>query len=230
MSESQDSGDKVVATSGETTQVQFRIERLFLKDSSFESPNSPEVFKTQWRPEIKVDINTRANPLGDDLQEVVLTATVTATLEEEMVAFIVEVQQGGIFLIQGADAPQLSQIIGIACPNTLFPYLRETIDNWVVKGGFPALQLAQVNFESLYVQAMQEREQREQASQAGGEDQQDGTEITTHCGRFASTDAAATGWTGLQTYLEPLSLKITVDCNWFKVVRRNLVGANLRTK
>jgi preprotein translocase subunit SecB len=180
MSESQDSGDKVEANSGEKTQVQFRIERLFLKDSSFESPNSPEVFIKQWRPEIKVDINTRANPLGDDLQEVVLTATVTATLEEEMVAFIVEVQQGGIFLIQGADAPQLSQIIGIACPNTLFPYLRETIDNLVVKGGFPALLLAQVNFESLYVQAMQEREQREQASQAGGEDQQDGTEITTH--------------------------------------------------
>jgi len=94
-----------------------------------------------------------------------------------MVGFIVEVQQAGIFLIQGAEPSQLSQIIGIACPNTLFPYLRETIDNLVVKGGFPALQLAQVNFESLYVQAMQEREQREEA---GSEGPQDGSDVTTH--------------------------------------------------
>ena len=177
MSESQDAGDNGAASGGEKGQVQFRIERLFLKDSSFESPNSPEVFIKQWRPEIKVDINTRANSLGEDLQEVILTATITATLEDEMVGFIVEVQQAGIFLIQGAEPAQLSQIIGIACPNTLFPYLRESIDNLVVKGGFPALQLAQVNFEALYVQAMQEREQREQASSDG---QQDSADVTTH--------------------------------------------------
>ena len=177
MSESQDTGDNGAASGGEKGQVQFRIERLFLKDSSFESPNSPEVFIKQWRPEIKEDINTRANSLGEDLQEVILTATITATLEDEMVGFIVEVQQAGIFLIQGAEPAQLSQIIGIACPNTLFPYLRESIDNLVVKGGFPALQLAQVNFEALYVQAMQEREQREQASSDG---QQDSADVTTH--------------------------------------------------
>ena len=177
MSESQDTGDNGAASGGEKGQVQFRIERLFLKDSSFESPNSPEVFIKQWRPEIKIDINTRANSLGEDLQEVILTATITATLEDEMVGFIVEVQQAGIFLIQGAEPAQLSQIIGIACPNTLFPYLRESIDNLVVKGGFPALQLAQVNFEALYVQAMQERERREQA---GTDGQQDSGDVTTH--------------------------------------------------
>ena len=177
MSESQDTGDNGAASGGEKGQVQFRIERLFLKDSSFESPNSPEVFIKQWRPEIKVDINTRANSLGEDLQEVILTATITATLEDEMVGFIVEVQQAGIFLIQGAEPAQLSQIIGIACPNTLFPYLRESIDNFVVKGGCPARQLAQVNFEALYVQAMQEREQREQA---GTDGQQDSGDVTTH--------------------------------------------------
>lgn len=177
MSESQDTSDNGADSGGEKGQVQFRIERLFLKDSSFESPNSPEVFIKQWRPEIKVDINTRANSLGEDLQEVILTATITATLEDEMVGFIVEVQQAGIFLIQGAEPNQLSQIIGIACPNTLFPYLRESIDNLVVKGGFPALQLAQVNFEALYVQAMQEREQREQA---GSDAQQDSGDVTTH--------------------------------------------------
>ena len=177
MSESQDTSDNGADSGGEKGQVQFRIERLFLKDSSFESPNSPEVFIKQWRPEIKVDINTRANSLGEDLQEGILTATITATLEDEMVGFIVEVQQAGIFLIQGAEPNQLSQIIGIACPNTLFPYLRESIDNLVVKGGFPALQLAQVNFEALYVQAMQEREQREQA---GSDAQQDSGDVTTH--------------------------------------------------
>jgi preprotein translocase subunit SecB len=174
MSESENTGDNGQAQDADRAQVQFRIERVFLKDSSFESPNSPEVFIKQWRPEIKVDINTRATGLGEDLQEVILSATVTATLEENMVAFIVEIQQGGIFLIQGAEPNQLSQIIGIACPNTLFPYLREAMDNLVVKGGFPPLQLAQVNFEALYVKALQEHER------AGEAEQKDDSDVTTH--------------------------------------------------
>ena len=89
-------------------------------------------------------------------------------------SFIVEIQQGGIFLIQGAEPNQLSQIIGIACPNTLFPYLREAMDNLVVKGGFPPLQLAQVNFEALYVKALQEHEKASEA------EQKDDSDVTTH--------------------------------------------------
>ena len=100
--------------------------------------------------------------LPDDRHEVVLTITVRANVEEDYLGFLVEVQQAGIFFIKNADPAQLSQIVGIACPTTLFPYARESLDNLVVKGGFPAIQLAQVNFEALYVQAMQERQQQQQ--------------------------------------------------------------------
>jgi preprotein translocase subunit SecB len=93
---------------------------------------------------------------------VVLTITVRANVEEDYLGFLVEVQQAGIFFVKNADPAQLSQIAGIACPTTLFPYARESLDNLVVKGGFPAIQLAQVNFEALYVQAMQERQQQQQ--------------------------------------------------------------------
>lgn len=141
-------------------QVQMRIEKVYLKDASFESPKSPEVFTRQWQPNLSVDINTRAIPLADDRHEVVLTITVRANVDEDYLGFLVEVQQAGVFLIQNADDTQVSQIIGIACPSTLFPYAREAIDNLVVKGGFPPMNLAQVNFEALYLQALRERQEQ----------------------------------------------------------------------
>jgi len=113
---------------------------------------------------LSVDINTRATPLPDDRHEVVLTITVRANVEEDFLGFLVEVQQAGLFSIQNADGSQVSQIIGIACPTTLFPYAREALDNLVVKGGFPAINLAQVNFEALYTQALQDRQQQPQPS------------------------------------------------------------------
>lgn len=151
------------ATQGDK-QVQMRIEKVYLKDASFESPKSPEVFSRQWQPNLSVDINTRATPLADDRHEVVLTITVRANVEEDFLGFLVEVQQAGLFSIQNADGSQVSQIIGIACPSTLFPYAREALDNLVVKGGFPAINLAQVNFEALYLQALQERQQQSESS------------------------------------------------------------------
>lgn len=148
-------------------QVQLRIEKVYLKDVSFESPKSPEVFTRQWQPNLSVDINTRAVALPDDRHEVVLSITVRANVEEDFLGFLVEVQQAGIFLVKNADPAQLSQVVGIACPNTLFPYARESLDNLVVKGGFPPIQLAQVNFEALYVQAMQDRQQKQQQPKQG---------------------------------------------------------------
>ena len=96
----------------------------------------------------------------------VLTITVRANVEEDYLGFLVEVQQAGIFFVKNADPAQLSQVVGISCPTTLFPYARESLDNLVVKGGFPPIQLAQVNFEALYVQAMQERQQQQNAAPA----------------------------------------------------------------
>lgn len=156
--------DQANVTEGATSDekpVQMRIEKVYVKDASFESPKSPEVFTRQWQPNLSVDINTRATPLADDRHEVVLTITVRANVDEDYLGFLVEVQQAGIFLIQNAGAAQVSQIIGIACPTTLFPYAREAIDNLVVKGGFPPINLAQVNFEALYLQALQERQQQQ---------------------------------------------------------------------
>ncbi len=149
-------------TAAPPRQPQLRIERLYLKDASFESPGSPTIFGEQWRPETQVDINTTVNKLGDDRHEVVLAVTVTSKREGDRVAFVAEVHYAGIFVIEGVDAKQLHQVIGIACPNTLFPYVRENLDSLVVRGGFPAMQLAQINFEALYAQALQKS-----AAQAG---------------------------------------------------------------
>ena len=148
-------------------QVQLRIEKVYLKDVSFESPKSPEVFTRQWQPNLSVDINTRATTLPDDRHEVVLSITIRAQVDEDYLGFLVEVQQAGIFYIKNADPGQLSQIVGIACPTTLFPYARESVDSLVVKGGFPPLQLAQVNFEALYVKVLEEQRQKSQVEGAG---------------------------------------------------------------
>ncbi len=143
----------------EEVQVQLRVERMYLKDASFESPGSPSIFSEPFRPEIQVDINTRVNSLGDQRHEVVLSTTVTAKREENKTAYVVEAHQAGIFVVEGVDDGRLHQVLGIVCPNMLFPYAREALDNLVVKGGFPALQLAPVNFEAIYAQARQQAEE-----------------------------------------------------------------------
>ena len=144
-------------------QSQIRIERLYLKDSSFESPGSPSIFTEQWQPRNQVDINTAVNSLGDERHEVVLSATVTSRRNDEHVAFVVEVQYAGIFVIEGVNQQQRHQVLGIMCPATLFPYVRETLDSLVVRGGFPALQMAPINFELIYAQAMQQQAAKQQA-------------------------------------------------------------------
>ena len=138
-------------------EAQVRIERLYLKDASFESPGSPAVFTEQFQPQNQVDINTSVNSLGDGRHEVVLAVTVTARRDEERVAFIAEAQHAGLFTITGVSEAQLRQVLGVFCPSTLFPYVREGLDSLVVKGGFPPLQLAPINFEVLYAQAMQQQ-------------------------------------------------------------------------
>ena len=133
---------------------QFALQRIYVKDLSFEAPKSPEIFREEWNPAIELDLSTRQRGLEGDFHEVVLTLTVTVKTGEE-VAFIAEVQQAGIFLIQGLDAGSKGHALGAFCPNLLFPYARETLDSLVVRGSFPALMLAPVNFDALYAQEMQ---------------------------------------------------------------------------
>ena len=142
------------AATGESQQTegpQFALQRIYLKDSSFESPRSPTVFQGQWAPKINFDIKSRSEKVQDDVYEVVLVLTAEAQMEEQA-AFLVEVHQAGIFAAKDFDELQLEQLLATVCPNILFPYAREAIDSLVVKGSFPALALAPVNFDALYKQ------------------------------------------------------------------------------
>src|SRR5262245_3884270 len=140
---------------------EIALERFYLKDLSFESPRSPEVFREAWQPSMNVDINTKTQALGEDLYEVVLTVTANAKSPQGKTALIVEIQQAGIFRVKGLEGPRLQRVLATFCPNLLFPYVRETLDSVVVKGTFPAIMLAPVNFDALYVQALRQQVQKE---------------------------------------------------------------------
>lgn len=147
----------------EQQQPQFGIQRIFTKDVSFESPNAPDIFRKEWKPQVKLDLNTATRQLDSEAFEVVLTLTVSAKIEDQT-AFLCEVQQGGIFTVSGFPDETRDQMLGAYCPNILFPYAREAIDNAVVKGSFPALMLAPVNFDALYMQNKQAVESGEKAN------------------------------------------------------------------
>ncbi len=135
---------------------QFSIQRIYVKDASLETPNSPQIFTKKWQPEINLEMNTRTTPLSPEHFEVVLTLTVTVKNEEDT-AFLVEVQQGGIFQVSGMNEQEMGHTLGAFCPNLLFPYARETIDTMVTKASFPALMLSPVNFDALYAQQQQQK-------------------------------------------------------------------------
>ena len=132
---------------------QFSLQRIYVKDLSFEAPKSPEIFRQEWAPSVGLDLNTKQKQLDGDFHEVVLTLSVTVKTGEE-IAFIAEVQQAGIFLIKGLDAASMSHTLGAFCPNILFPYARETVASLVSKGSFPQLNLAPVNFDALFAAHM----------------------------------------------------------------------------
>lgn len=139
-------------------QQQFALQRIYIKDMSFESPQGVKAFTQQWKPQVKMDLNTRHEKIDDSNYEVVLTLTITASQDEE-VAFLIELQQAGVFFCKGLQGPQLGQVLGALCPGILFPYARETVDSIVTKGSFPALMLAPVNFDALYQQALTQQQQ-----------------------------------------------------------------------
>jgi preprotein translocase subunit SecB len=141
---------------------QFAIQRIYTKDISFESPNSPQVFLGEWKPEINVGINSRINVLGNDNIEVVLTINVEAK-QGENTAFMVEVQQGAIFLVKGFSDEEMGPLLGIGAPNALFPYAREVVSDLVTRGSFPQFVMQPVNFEAMYAQ--QVAQQRQQAGE-----------------------------------------------------------------
>ena len=135
----------------------LRIDRIYLRDVSFESPQAPGVFASEWKPQFTIELNTRANRLDDGRFEVVLMLNLEAKSGESTL-LMVELQQAGIFHIEATDEEELREALGIACPDALFSYAREIVDNLLVKGTFPPFMLAPVNFDTLYAEAKKRRE------------------------------------------------------------------------
>jgi len=136
---------------------QFIIQRVYTKNISFESPNVPGIFQEEWEPALNLDLNIKHTTLEKDTHEVVLKVT-TQVKNKEKVAFLVEVEQAGIFTIQGTTEEQLDHVLNSFCPSILFPYAREIISSEVLRGSFPPLVLSPVNFDALFFQQKQQAE------------------------------------------------------------------------
>lgn len=143
---------------------QLSLQRVFLKDISFESPRSPMVFQEDWDPEVGMELNTRSRQVGEHVFEVVLDITLNVKNADQP-AYLVQVQQGGLFVIAGLDDQQLHHALGAFCPATLFPYARENVDSIIVKGSFPAVMLAPINFDALYLESLQNQQEETETTQ-----------------------------------------------------------------
>ena len=148
---------------GAASQEQFGIQNIYLKDSSFETPHSPQIFREPWKPQLEVEIATESNQLEENLYEVVLKVTATVKVSDKT-AFLVEVHQAGIFALMGFTPEKLSYALHSFFPNILFPFARETVSNLVTKGGFQPLLLAPVNFDVLYTQRLNQIKQQSKAT------------------------------------------------------------------
>ena len=156
------------ATEAKGAEQVFKIQRVYLKDASFESPMTPKVFikQTQWQPQVALNLHTETAKFDDDLYEAVLTVTVTVKNGEDTM-YLTEVKQAGLFLIKGIPEERMGPLLGSFCPTQLFPFAREEIYSLVQKGGFPQLPLEPVNFDALYAQ---HRQQQQKAVPEAAED------------------------------------------------------------
>jgi len=148
-----------MAENAQPNEKQFAVHRIYTKDLSYESPNTPDVFRDTWKPKHEISINTSVNKPGEDTFEVVLSVTVTTKVGDKT-AYIVEVQQAGVFGIKGFPEQELAHLVGAYCPNLLFPYAREVVSDLVGKGSFPQLLLQPVNFDVAFAQHRQQMAQQ----------------------------------------------------------------------
>lgn len=144
------------ATEEKPPEQVFEIQRIYLKDASFESPTVPQIFTQEFKPETNVDLNSVHRKLQDNIFEVELNITLTAKVKED-VAYLVEIKQAGIFGAAGYNDEQMGHMLSSYCPNLLFPFAREVICDLIVKGGFPQMLLSPINFDALYMQTLQEQ-------------------------------------------------------------------------
>jgi preprotein translocase subunit SecB len=144
----------------ETQDPIFQIQRVYLKEASLEQPNSPAILLEQEQPTVDIQLGVNASPVGDGVYEVMVTATVQTKIKDKTV-FLVEATQAGIFEIRNLPPEQMGPIMGIACPQIVYPYLRGNVADLIQRGGFPPVHLSEINFQAMY-----EQQQSAQAAQA----------------------------------------------------------------
>ena len=142
--------------SADGSNKQLLLQKIYIKDLSFESPRAPEIFRGNVAPQTQLNIKSSAKEVATDTQEVTLTLTVEAK-DDDRTLFLVELEQAGVFLMQGYTEEERQMLVGSYCPGTLYPFAREAISDMVTRGGFPQLLLQPINFDALYAQAVQER-------------------------------------------------------------------------
>ncbi len=154
--------DNKAAAEEQTQQAGFSIEKIYVKDASLEIPNAPQIFTDRSQPQVGIELSNFAQQLEANVFEVAIKVTVTSKIEDKTV-FLVEVTQAGIFQIRGVPEENLEMIVGITCPNILFPYARETVSDLVVRAGFQPVLLNPINFEALFAQQKQQQAEAAEA-------------------------------------------------------------------
>ena len=148
------------AASAQQPTAQLVLQKVYLKDASFEAPHAPKIFQEEGQPNLQLNLSQKVSTISENVYEVVLSLTLTCTLAEKN-AYLVEVQQAGIFGIAGFDPANLEAVLGTYCPNTLFPYARQAISEMVQNGGFPPYLLQPINFDQLYAEQMRRRTEQQ---------------------------------------------------------------------
>ncbi|MEO0425711.1 MAG: protein-export chaperone SecB [Pseudomonadota bacterium] len=151
-------GQPGAAAAGQATGPQLVVQRIYMKDCSFESPSAPGIFSGEWDPRMDLNIGASSKSLGEDHYEVTLTVTVEAK-KDDKVAFLCEIHQAGVFMIRGFNEEDSRRVLNASCPNVIFPYAREAVCDLVTRGGFPQLLLQPVNFDTLYQRHAAEMQQ-----------------------------------------------------------------------
>ena len=152
----------------QATGPNFTVEKIYVKDVSFESPNAPAVFNDAVQPELQLNLNQRVQRLGESAFEVVLAVTLTCKAGEKT-AYVAEVQQAGVFGLVGLDPQSIDVLLGTQCPNILFPYIRQLLSDLIQAGGFPPFFLQPINFEGLYAETLRQRQEQGETSLADSE-------------------------------------------------------------
>lgn len=142
-------------------QAQFSVEKIFVKNVSFEAPNAPHIFNEPGQPQLNMDLNQKVARIADNVFEVALAVTLTCRLNDKTV-YLAEVEQAGVFGLAGFDDRTLDMMLGTYCPNVLFPYVRQAVSDLILAGGFPPFYLQPINFEALYAEGLRRRAEQAQ--------------------------------------------------------------------